>query len=294
MLQVARLAPRLLGESAALVAEFVRGKLNDDGGFQDRAGKSDLYYTVFGVESLMALGRRDADLRSQISDLTTANFVAAFADGGGLDFVHLCCLARAWADMPRARAAACPREAILRRIEAFRSEDGGYAQSVGAASSVYACFLAVGAYGDLGSEAPDAERIIECVQSLRTPDGGYANQAGMKMGQTNATAAAMATTAFAADDAQAAADWLMARLHPAGGFLASPAAPIPDLLSTATSLHALAATGRELAQVRERCLDYLDSLWSSRGSFHGSWVDDALDCEYTYYGLVALGQLARK
>src|SRR3954470_21328413 len=56
MLQVARLAPKLLGEEASdLVVAFLRSQLNDDGGFKDRAGNSDLYYSVFGLEGLLAL-----------------------------------------------------------------------------------------------------------------------------------------------------------------------------------------------------------------------------------------------
>ncbi len=71
-----------------------------------------------------------------------------------------------------------------------------------------------------------------------------------------------------------------------------PKAPIPDLLSTATALHALAGLERDLSPVRESCLDFIDTLWSNEGGFHGHWSDDALDCEYTYYGLLALGHLS--
>ena len=67
---------------------------------------------------------------------------------------------------------------------------------------------------------------------------------------------------------------------------------MPDLLSTATALHALAAVGAPLDDLREPCLDFLDSLWDHRGGFHGSWADDALDCEYVFYGLLALGHLS--
>src|SRR6185503_13956522 len=55
MLQVARLAPKQLGESRDLVIAFLRERLNPDGGFQDRTGTSDLYYTVFGLDALIAL-----------------------------------------------------------------------------------------------------------------------------------------------------------------------------------------------------------------------------------------------
>ena len=71
MLQVARLAPQL-GESRDLVVSFLRARSNPDGGFQDRAGTSDLYYTVFGLDALIAL---QEDL--------PADRTAAYLDGPG-------------------------------------------------------------------------------------------------------------------------------------------------------------------------------------------------------------------
>jgi hypothetical protein len=72
-----------------------------------------------------------------------------------------------------------------------------------------------------------------------------------------------------------------------------PAAPLPDLLSTATTLHALSGMQVAIpAPMRERCLDFIDSLWTNKGGFHGHWADDDLDAEYTFYGLLALGHLA--
>ena len=41
------------------------------------------------------------------------------------------------------------------------------------------------------------------------------------------------------------------------------------------------------APIRERCLDFHDTLWSAEGGFHGHWSDDHLDAEYTFYGLLA-------
>jgi len=72
-----------------------------------------------------------------------------------------------------------------------------------------------------------------------------------------------------------------------------PQAPMPDLLSTATALHALACLEREVpARLRERSLDFIDTLWNAEGGFHGHWADDDLDAEYTFYGLLALGHLS--
>jgi len=48
----------------------------------------------------------------------------------------------------------------------------------------------------------------------------------------------------------------------------------------------------DFSKVKEPCLDFIDTLWNSQGAFYGTWEDDALDCEYTYYGLLALGHLS--
>jgi hypothetical protein len=57
-------------------------------------------------------------------------------------------------------------------------------------------------------------------------------------------------------------------------------------------LHALALVGAPVAAARDRHLDFLDNLWHAQGGFRGHWADEVVDCEYTYYGLLALGTLA--
>lgn len=287
MLQVARLAPKLLAEATDLVGQFLRSQLHPDGGFLDRAGKPDLYYTVFGIEGLIALR---ADLPAQ--SITT--FLQSFGDGAQLDLVHLGCLARCWAAMPAAAQATVPVESILQRIEAHRSADGGYNAAAGTADgTLYGCFVAVGAYQDLARPMPEPLRMLACLQALRAEDGGYANQRDLPLGLTPSTAAAVALLRHLEHPLPPAlGDWLLARCHPEGGFYATPLAPMPDLLSTATALHALSTLHVSLDPVREPCLDFIDTLWSNRGGFHGNWTDDVLDCEYTYYALLALGHLS--
>jgi prenyltransferase beta subunit len=287
MLQVARLAPNLLGESAQLAQQFVQSQQTPDGGFADRSGSSDLYYTVFGLESLVAL-RCDPPVEA------AAGYLERFSDGNGLDLVHLACLARSWATVARGDWRRVPAGGILRRIEQFRSRDGGYAQVEGAADgSAYAAFLALGAYEDFETPLPQRSRMTGSLKSLRAADGSYSNAPGAAEGLTTTTAAAALLLARLGEEPPSElADWLLARAHPQGGFVAIPAAPIPDLLSTATALHALTALRAPLDSVREACLDFVDSLWTSRGGFYGSWADDAIDCEYTYYALLSLGHLS--
>jgi len=110
---------------------------------------------------------------------------------------------------------------------------------------------------------------------------------------TNATAAAVTVLRNLGQPLNpAVGDWLLARAHPQGGFLAAPAAPMPDLLSTATALHALAGLETSFSAVKDKSLDFVDSLWTNEGGFYGHWGDDHLDCEYTFYGLLALGHLS--
>jgi prenyltransferase beta subunit len=287
MLQVARLAPNVLGEAADLVRQFLRSLQNPAGGFNDRAGNPDLYYTVFAVEGLIAL-RDDPPVDALLP------YLRSFAAGASLDFVHVACLARAWASMPGNILEDDVRQAILSRVESHRTPDGGYEASHNAKhGTLYGCFLAWGAYQDLGQDLPNPESLIGCIQSLRADDGGYSNQRDVPMGLTPSTAAAATLLRQLQQPLpQALGEWLLARCRPEGGFFATPLAPLPDLLSTATALHALAGMQADFSRFKEPCLDFIDTLWSSQGGFYGTWEDDILDCEYTFYALLALGHLS--
>ena len=286
MLQVARVAPKLLGESAGLVRDFLLRQQNDDGGFRDRAGRSDLYYTVFALDGLLAL-------RAELPVARVRKFLESFGAGDELDFVHLCCLARAWATIGAGLVAPC-RASLLHRARQFRSGDGGFhVLPHGGAGSAYGCFLALGLYQDLGAELPEPLGLVQCLKMLETRDGAWTNERKMPVGSTNATAAAVTVLRHLAMPMNTSvSDWLWKQQHPQGGFLAAPGVPMPDLLSTATSLHALTGLGRDLEPLRESCLDFVDSLWTNEGAFHGHWGEEELDSEYTYYGLLALGHLA--
>jgi len=301
LLRAARRSPKLLGDATERVTAFVRSLACPDGGFRGRAEASDLYYTVFALDALDALTGRhpqaglegveaaETCLHPQSpleggarrvldrSDGSISQYLDSFGDGEGLDLVHVACLARCWA-----HADVCPcRAGLLSRVDALRAQE---------ADSAYSLFLAAGAREDLGAAAPDG--VADSLLALRAADGGFANVQGGAVGSTPATAAAVTLLrhlGHAVDPA--AGDWLLARRE-AGGFKASPGAPIPDLLSTATSLYALAALGRPLDDMREACLDFLDARWDPVGGFGGSALDPAVDAEYTFYGLLALGHLA--
>lgn len=288
MLQVARLAPQMLGDSADLVRAFFTRQLGPDGAGRDRDGSPDLYYTIFALAGLQAM-------QAEWPVERVAWWLRGFGDGAELDFVHLGALARCWAAVGVEKAPPGLAEAVLGRIECFRASDGGYDGDLGSETGhAYGCFVALGAYQDLGGALPEPLSMVQCLKFLETPDGAWANARGLPVGSTNATAAAVALLhQLGLPLHSAAGDWLLARAHPDGGFRAMPDAPLPDLLSTATTLHALACLETPLpAPLRERTLDFIDTLWNADGGFHGHWADDHLDAEYTFYGLLALGHLA--
>jgi hypothetical protein len=250
MLQVARLAPKLLQDASDPVAAYFLSQFNVDGGAKDRAGQSDLYYTVFALEGLIALQR---ELPSGVD-----GYLERFGEGADLDLVHLCCLARCWAALKR------PGPDLAERIDAEWNRD-----------SVYHSFLAWGALQDLGC-----------------PPTPFALRDGSLALTTPTTAAAVTLLRqMQAPVPQTALKWLLARAHPEGGFSATENAPMPDLLSTATALHALSGEKMPIDHLREQTLDFLDTLWTGR-AFCGSWADDVPDCEYTYYALLAMGHLS--
>lgn len=281
-----------LGDSVDVVKAFFRRHVGDDGGFLGRDGRSDLYYTVFGLEA--AIG-----LHVKIPYQRVADYLDRFCDGESLDLVHLSALIRCrvnMADRDGCTIDPAVRETLVERLMGFRSEDGGFNTSAQAPrGNVYGSFLALGAFQDLQVDTLDAEALVESVSSLQMPDGGFSNESTMHVSATAASAAAVTVLHYLKRPVpESTIGWLMARAAPSGGFAAiglDPELVVPDLLSTATALHALYLTGVSLDAIKTVNLDYLDALWSMRGGFQGHPADEVLDCEYTYYGLLSLGDL---
>lgn len=288
LLQGARLSAVFLTASSGLVRDFYARQFNNLGAACDRAGNPDLYYTVFALAGAQAL-----DVPLPVD--RTASWLLTFDDGAALDFVHLGALARCWAAVDRVGMPRHLDKRIFERIEAFRKPDGGYeGEPKMPHGTAYGAFVALGAYEDLGATPPHPLDLARSIAGLASADGACSNIPNQRIGALNATAGAVVLLRQLGLPVNASvADWLLKQEHPQGGFVAVPGAPMPDLLSTATALHALACAGHRIpADVHERCLDFIDTLWSAEGGFHGHWADDILDPEYTFYGLLALGHLA--
>jgi prenyltransferase beta subunit len=268
------------------IAAFARSCRAPGGGFRGRSPEPDLYYSLFGLECLAVLDGGAGASGDQA-------FCQRFGAGDGLDLVHLASLVRCRALLAGGSLPETEARALAVQVACFRAEDGGYRLARGAGeSAVYAAFLAAAALGDLGADVPDADAVARAVERRAAPDGGYAGGTAAKAGTTTVTAAAVVLLRQLNQTVRPeTVRWLKAQ-HAGGGFRAAPGAPVPDLLSTASALFALAAAGEPLADLRGAGRTFVESLWQDDGGFAGSAADPVADVEYTFYALLALGALA--
>ena len=225
MVSHARRCRRLLDrESAQEIADSVLRCQDGSGGFRGRGGEADLYYTLFAVDCLLALGR-------PLPTEGLSAYLASFADGDGLDFVHLCCLVRCRARVPGMPSPAAAARRLADRVETFRTADGGFsATPEDGRTSLYGIFLATLALEELGRMPRRRLRLVRAARSLRAGDGGVANSPEMPVGTTTATAAAVAVQChFGLPLDEQLIDWLRQRRDSRGGYAASPGTPVPEL-----------------------------------------------------------------
>lgn len=272
--------------SVKQIVDFVDRCSHPDGGYRGRGSTSDLYYTVFAMKILLAL---NADLPVERIE----RYLLSFDSDQTLDLVHLSCLARCWANLPGKEPPSETRKSILDRVLACRVDPTGFANRPGEQkSAIYSVFMALSALQDLGEPFPDREAIIEWMFSQDTADEGFVRNATETTGLTPVTAGALVLLKHLDGEIpKESVQWLLGRHCPEGGFHAASLLPLPDLLSTATALHALDVLNVPIDSIRQPCLQFIDTLWRGEGGFCGMTIDETLDCEYTFYGLLALGTL---
>ena len=235
-----------LGKDLEATRSFLLSRINPDGGFQGRTGQSDLYYTAFGIDILLASSPSEiSNLKSRISA-----YLLSFTVGDNLTFMDLVSLARARMRLMPDSTPPEWRQTIARHLARYRAANGGYHTDIGASvGSATATFMAWIAHEALGITPENPDTIISSLSALATPDGAYSNLPEMPVGNTPSTAATQSLLHHfglrpldhISNLKSQISDhpWLLNQLDDSGGFRAFPQAPIPDLLSTGTALFAL-------------------------------------------------------
>ncbi len=284
-------------------ANYLRSMQQSDGGFPGRQGGSDLYYTTFALRSLALLGELDEGVAEQAAmflrqrmrdrvplvDLISLLFSAQILDSAASVDIF----AEASAEWP---------DTLTATLGQFRRPDGGYAKTAeGAASGTYQTFLTMLVFELLGKPFPEPMRILDFVNSQRRDDGGFVEIRAMRNSGTNPTAAAVGTLRLlqsALDQptwdhptTESVGRFLLNMQMDQGGFRANTRIPMADLLSTFTALQSLGDLGF-LNQVNiQAARSYAESLEQPGGGWYAAEWDDAIDVEYTFYGLGVLGLL---
>ena len=165
LLQTQR-AKLLLNDASENVAQFIDSQIGGQGGFIDRAGQEDLYYTVFGLDVLLAL---DVPIPQRVSAFITSQVNFEF-----LDLVHLCCLIRCATTLSLHTFVQAHHPKFLEALEHYQSVDGAYSQEIKAPiGSAYACFLVMDAYQCLETPVPRPEALVACIRAVSCGDGSF-------------------------------------------------------------------------------------------------------------------------
>ncbi len=262
---------QLSKEALERIAGFVRLQRTAEGTFMDKSGQPDLYYTLFGWMLSYIVGIPSDSKRNKA--------YLASVDIERLDLIH-------YAAYMRLRR-------IHRVVNWWKTEVKTLPDFNGIPhhdlQSPYTQFIWMSLLEDTKNRIKDKKEIIDTLTLYRAKAGGYMNTTDGLSATTNATVAALAIKGQL-DGYRDNPDihFLYSLQQPSGGFAAAEASPVPDLLSTATSLFMLSCYGIE---PKYPARDFIEAHWLDSGGFSATLLEDKSDVEYTFYGLLALGTM---
>lgn len=195
------------------------------------------------------------------------------------------------------------RDRVAEAINNLRRADGGFAKShEGAASSTYYSFLAVLTLQLIERPIDSPELLAKFLLTQRRDDGGFVEIRPMRRSGTNPTAAAVGLLRILQQlpgspnytDAirEEVLDFLCDLQTDEGGFKANTQIPIADLLSTFTAMLTLTDLNAADEFDRADALKFVESLDQPAGGFLAADWDEAVDVEYSFYGIAARGLLS--
>ncbi len=300
----------LPAELVRQIGEYVLRQQCHDGGFPNRQGEPDIYYTAFALRTLALANILDPSLLSPtyhwLDTLdpsqfpTMVSFYSLIQSRAIANYLRSREPIGKWEDF-RSRASSCLSE--------FRTSDGGFAARRGSHSTtIYQTFLGLLCCELLDLSFPDLTSCTTWLSERQLADGGYADTATVPSSGTNPTAAAAAIWQMTGSVPPSVAERILQFLRsvyvPHTGFTAHARITIPDLLSTFTGLWTAYALGDTTFIAADKLTAHVCCLQSPEGGFWaGPWEvpgrisfladakHTAPDVEYTFYGLASLALL---
>jgi prenyltransferase beta subunit len=269
------------------VLQFLISQQNPDGGFQDRGGQSDLYYSLFGGLMLRAVEKETGDRRQEAEDRTPLpereavegailklkKFVARQSNSSVPGFIEKCCLVLLQKELKTGRNSQL--KAMISLGKSFWKER----RSINLSYRSFVLFLTMDAVLPFRRILKiGAKRML--VQTTVDPHSPCSE-----------VAAKVFLQKMMNQDGSEDQDLLKSFACESGGFKAFAHLNNADMLSTAVALFALNYAGYDLCLHKPACLDFIGQNFSD-GAFLSGDGDQTVDVEYTFYGLLALGVLS--
>lgn len=283
-------------EALDRIAGFVESQRTEEDAFKNKSGKADLYYTLFGWILSYILGSK--------LDRKKMTLYLSQQDIKNLDLIHYTAFMRCRVIkqlMEGGKAGLLLRflfSTKIRLLDEFEDLPHNDMQSP------YTQFIWLSLLEDTGQKfkVSGLKFNDRCEGETRNfepgtlnPElspyhvngGGFMNTRDGLSATTNATVAALAVKGqLAGYKENEDVLYLHDLQDESGGFGASKASPVPDLLSTATSLFMLRCYG---IKPKYPARDFIEAHWLDSGGFSATLLDAVSDVEYTFYGLLALG-----
>jgi prenyltransferase beta subunit len=240
--------------TVAEIITYIKSQQTNKGGFADRGGNCDVYYSLFGCYIAEALGI------DEIKPLLK-EYVKTIVISKKLTGVHLKC-------------------AVILYIKLFGSESlPSTLRKREPIQALYSDFINL--LADYYSENYFSLILLKLrLRKTRISDKMPCSVAAAHMILNNSSGKKFEEP------------WkLMSGFYKEGGFSAFQNIPHGDMLSTGVALYALRFINANLGIIKPECLVYIDRLYSE-GGFCATSSDPEPDVEYTFYGLLALGALS--
>jgi hypothetical protein len=241
-------------ETVTEIKKYIKSQQTIEGGFADRGGKCDLYYSLFGWYIAEALGIEEIkpSLKEYLKNVTTNQKLSG---------IHQKC-------------------AVILFVKLFGNRHLPPAlRKPVAMAAQYSDFLNMLAY----YYSEDYKSLFFLKNKFKS------SSTGSEIPCSVAAANLIINDLSGKKDEKSALQ--LKDYYRNGSFAAFRKTPHGDILSTGVALFAQRFVNSELSIIKPDCLTYIDSLYSE-GGFSATDADPVPDVEYTFYGLLGLGSLS--
>jgi len=270
------------------VFQFLKSQQNADGGFMDRGGRSDLYYSLFGMLLLRAMESEVRDPKSEklftkpvegnpqpVTEATEKlkQFIQSLSSKAVPGFIEQCCLALEQKELGISWISRI--KTLVKLSRSFWKERN----SINLSYRSFLLFLTLDA-------------VLPFRRLLQRFSGKMLSRIEVnEHSPCSEIAAKVFLLKMLGKDGSDEQLLLLSFASESGGFRAFQHLERADMLSTAVALFALKNAGCDLRLLKPSSLDFIQQNFID-GAFLSGDGDPTADLEYTFYGLLALGTLA--